>query len=76
MTYFIIEHPRQGTLKDLEETDSGLVGRFSITGMRNDQWKAMRFNTIREACHARNRITRPSASECQVRRSGDWEVVA
>jgi hypothetical protein len=85
--YFIIEHPRQGVLVDLEETESGNVGHFSWSGSRAGE-DVMRFTSILSAANARCSITPlKRQSECKVRSSVpepsggpmgplDWPVVA
>lgn len=83
--YFIIEHPTRGILKDLEETDSGRVGRFSESANRDDIEKIMCFFTITEAEEARARISDREIREgCDIRSSRSrgpglydaWPVVA
>lgn len=86
-TFFIIEHPTQGVLKDLEETEGGKIGHFTWSGSRNDE-EVMRFSTILDAANARCSITPLTRqAKCQVRRSTplensgpmgniDWPIVA
>lgn len=55
--FFIIEHPTRGTLKDLEETESGRVGRWSRSGNRADDETAMQFVTYQQAYAALDQVT-------------------
>ena len=68
MTYYIIEHPTRGTLRDLEETASGRVGRFSTTGSRNDPERTMQFPTVERAIMALHALGQRS-NGCVVRAS-------
>jgi hypothetical protein len=73
--YYILEHPKHGTLVSLDETETGQVGRFKWSGMRSDE-DVMRFSTSWQAVEARSKITRPFAADCHVRESDNWDVVA
>lgn len=85
-TIFIIEHPSLGVLKDLEETDAGNVGRFSVEGMRGDPDSCAIFGNVAMANRARALITpRSKRLGCQIRSSEEavvdgmptpWPVVA
>lgn len=65
--YCIIEHPRRGTLRDLE-LDHGTEekARFSLTGARNDPEKTMILHTIAGAFTTLNRIPTPTRYECSI----------
>lgn len=81
--FYIIEHPTKGVLRDLEETDSGRVGRWARDGYRGQE-DLVRFPTIERAVAARAKITNGNPADCQVRYSefnpdnylGAWPVVA
>lgn len=81
LVYYILEHPRRGVLRDLEETDSGRTGRFSVEGKRGGE-NCMTFRTKLEAHKARLRLPTKVAGETQIRCShgdgtynGAWPVV-
>ena len=52
--FFIVEHPRRGVLKDLEETNAGHTGRWNREGSRID---GMKFGTYQDAWAAVDRIS-------------------
>lgn len=83
MEYFIIEHPTQGVLVDLDWTPSGRqFGRFSFTGGRDDE-RVHRFFGKEQAFRDRDRIEPETVRvRCVVRSSvddgtygGAWPVV-
>jgi hypothetical protein len=71
--YYIIEHPTIGTLRDLEETNAGKIGHFSVEGGRANPESAMRFYSVGAAASARARITPPSRRVSCAIRSSQWE---
>ena len=75
MTYYIVEHPTRGTLRDLETTDAGRTGRFSHSGLRSDEDKAMRFNSITDAQVAIGKLKPSIAASCAVLESRAWQKV-
>jgi hypothetical protein len=82
MTYYILEHPRKGVLRDLEETNAGRTGRFSVESLRGGG-NCMRFRTKLEAHKARLKLPYKIASETEIRCSdgdgtylGSWPVVS
>lgn len=70
--YYIIEHPTIGTLRDLEETNAGKIGRFSVEGGRADPESAMRFHSVGAAASARAHITPPTRRVSCTIRSSQW----
>jgi len=65
--YFIIEHPRRGTLRDLElDIDYQEKARFSLTGSRNDPEKTKIFYSLLEAFQTLEKIPSPTRYECSV----------
>ena len=63
----IIEHPRRGTLRDLElDYDHQEKARFSLTGARNDPEKTKQFKSLREAFETLAKIPTPTRYECYI----------
>jgi hypothetical protein len=63
----IIEHPRRGTLRDLElDIDHQEKARFSTSGSRNDPKKTKQFSSLREAFATLQKIPTPTRYECNI----------
>ena len=63
----IIEHPRRGTLRDLElDYDYEEKARFSSSGMRNDPEKTKQFPSIETAFATLEKIPTPTRWECYI----------
>lgn len=72
--YYIIEHPTIGTLRDLEETPAGKIGRFSADqSSRADPETSMRFYSVGHAASARVRITPATRRASCAIRCSQWE---
>lgn len=69
--YYVVEHPTRGMLRDLEQTDSGAIGRFASAANRADE-RIARFTTPKAAWAAIDRQTRVPPGTCVVRCS-QWQ---
>lgn len=83
-TYFIIEHPTRGTVRELEFDDNprhsggGLKPRFSTTGMRNDPDRAKQYRSVEHAITDVVAIAAANeklANQLKIRRSSDWKYL-
>jgi len=64
--FFIIEHPRRGTFKELDPNYGDPKFRFALTGARNDPEKCKLFSTLAEAWKMREKMPTPLKWECDI----------
>jgi hypothetical protein len=75
-SYYIIEHPTRGVLRDIEHNDDGyLLGRFSWSAGRADAG-VLRYNNLSTAHDARASLPASVCDACAIRISETWDVVA
>jgi hypothetical protein len=75
VTYWIIEHPTRGLIKEVEWDDDGYVPRFTRADMRSDE-RVKRYYHPREARRDVERLADHKIGPAlEIRRSTDWAVV-